>query len=73
MIMSMAIVKVAFFVRIVNGVSRISLRSKGKIDVASVAGVFGGGGHFNAAGCTIDSLNIEEVRQKVLKEVIATT
>ncbi len=73
MIMSMAIVKVAFFVRIVNGVSRISLRSKGKIDVSKVAGFFDGGGHYNSAGCTVDSLNIEEVRQRVLKEVLETT
>lgn len=73
MIMSMAIVRIAFFVRIVNGVSRISLRSKGKINVSKVAQCFGGGGHFNAAGCTIDSLDIEEVRKKILKEVLETT
>lgn len=73
MIMSMAIVRVAFFVRIVNGVSRISLRSKGKINVSKVAQTFGGGGHFNAAGCTIDSLDIEDVRKKILKEILETT
>jgi len=73
MIMSMHIVRIAFFVRIVNGVSRISLRSKGKIDVSKVASVFDGGGHFNAAGCTIDSLNIENVKNRVLKEVLETT
>jgi phosphoesterase RecJ-like protein len=32
---------------------RVSLRSKGSIDVASVAKHFGGGGHRNAAGCTV--------------------
>ena len=32
---------------------RVSLRSKGAIDVASVARRFGGGGHRNAAGCTV--------------------
>ncbi len=32
---------------------RISLRSKGDIDVGSVAKAFGGGGHKNAAGCTV--------------------
>jgi len=72
MIMSMHIVRVAFFVRIVNGVCRISLRSKGKIDVSKVAGTFDGGGHYNAAGCTIDSLDIEYARKKVLKEVLET-
>lgn len=32
---------------------RVSLRSKGSIDVAAVAKRFGGGGHRNAAGCTV--------------------
>jgi phosphoesterase RecJ-like protein len=32
---------------------RVSLRSKGTIDVAAVAKRFGGGGHRNAAGCTV--------------------
>lgn len=32
---------------------RVSLRSKGSIDVAAVAKQFGGGGHKNAAGCSI--------------------
>jgi phosphoesterase RecJ-like protein len=32
---------------------RVSLRSKGAIDVRDVARRFGGGGHVNAAGCTV--------------------
>jgi phosphoesterase RecJ-like protein len=37
---------------------RVSLRSKGDIDVGAVAKEFGGGGHKNAAGCTVHgSLN----------------
>ena len=32
---------------------RISLRSKGEIDVGAVAKELGGGGHKNAAGCTL--------------------
>jgi phosphoesterase RecJ-like protein len=32
---------------------RVSLRSHGEVDVARLAGAFGGGGHRNAAGCTI--------------------
>jgi phosphoesterase RecJ-like protein len=35
------------------GVYRTSLRSKGEVNVARVAGMFGGGGHRNAAGCTL--------------------
>jgi bifunctional oligoribonuclease and PAP phosphatase NrnA len=33
---------------------RISLRSKGSLDVARVAAGFGGGGHLHAGGCTVD-------------------
>jgi phosphoesterase RecJ-like protein len=33
---------------------RVSLRSKGNIDVARVAETFGGGGHKNAAGLAVE-------------------
>lgn len=32
---------------------KVSMRSNGRVDVASVAAVFGGGGHVRAAGCTV--------------------
>jgi bifunctional oligoribonuclease and PAP phosphatase NrnA len=35
------------------GLYRVSLRSKGDVNVAKVAEKFGGGGHRNAAGCTL--------------------
>lgn len=73
MVMSMNIVRVAFFVRVVSNMSRVSIRSKGEIDVSRVANKFGGGGHSNAAGCTFDTLDIENVREIVLKEVLETT
>jgi phosphoesterase RecJ-like protein len=41
---------VAFLKQAEPGVGRVSLRSKGAVDVRSVATVFGGGGHTNAAG-----------------------
>jgi len=42
---------------------KISMRSKGTVDVAFVCSRFGGGGHKNAAGCTIDGdLNEVEMR-----------
>ena len=69
MVMSIAIVKVAFFVRVVNGISRVSLRSKGKVDVSKIAATFGGGGHFNAAGCGLEILDVEKAKQIVLKEI----
>jgi phosphoesterase RecJ-like protein len=36
-----------------EGEIRVSFRSKGRVDVSAVAQVFGGGGHRNAAGCTL--------------------
>ena len=36
-----------------NGEWRVSMRSNNVVDVAAIAQVFGGGGHFHASGCTI--------------------
>ena len=49
-------VESAVFLREVPDVSqfRLSIRSKGKLDVAQVAEHFGGGGHRSASGCTLD-------------------
>jgi len=51
---------VVFFKQIAGSEYRVSMRSKGDIDIAAVAKEFGGGGHKNAAGCsvtgTIDAL-----------------
>lgn len=37
-----------------DGRVRVSLRSKGQVDVAQIAAGFGGGGHLHAGGCTLD-------------------
>ena len=54
---------VAFFKEIAPDSFRVSLRSKGGVDVNRVASVFGGGGHKNAAGCTLNG-PYAEVRAK---------
>ena len=59
---------VAFFKEIAPDCYRISLRSKGNVDVNRVATVFGGGGHKNAAGCTLNG-RIGDVRRKVVTEL----
>jgi phosphoesterase RecJ-like protein len=43
-----------FFRELPDGRFRVSLRSKGKLDVATVAERFGGGGHQCASGCALD-------------------
>jgi phosphoesterase RecJ-like protein len=52
------------------GAVRVSLRSRGELDVARVARVFGGGGHRNAAGCTIDE-TMEEAERRLTAEMRA--
>jgi bifunctional oligoribonuclease and PAP phosphatase NrnA len=47
------IVAVAFVKQVQGDEYRVSLRSKGAVDVGAVAKPFGGGGHRNASGCTI--------------------
>ncbi|HLL88030.1 MAG TPA: DHH family phosphoesterase [Tepidisphaeraceae bacterium] len=37
-----------------GGPIRVSLRSKGQVDVAALAAQFGGGGHARAAGCKVE-------------------
>jgi phosphoesterase RecJ-like protein len=37
-----------------EGAIRLSLRSKGRLDVAGIAVKLGGGGHENAAGVTLE-------------------
>jgi phosphoesterase RecJ-like protein len=44
---------VVFFKQIEGEQYRVSLRSKGDVDIGAVATEFGGGGHKNAAGCTV--------------------
>ena len=45
---------------------RVSLRSKGKINVAGIAEKFKGGGHFDMAGCFVS--NNQKAIRKVLDE-----
>jgi phosphoesterase RecJ-like protein len=53
----------ALFRELPDGRCRVSLRSKGKLDVAHVAESFGGGGHECASGCSLDGPIDEAVRQ----------
>jgi len=53
-LISIAGVESAVFLREVASQFRLSIRSKGKLDVAQIAEYFGGGGHRSASGCTLD-------------------
>ena len=54
----------------IDGQLRVSLRSKGEIDVRSVATGHGGGGHRNASGFSL-SIPLNKARSRIIAEVTA--
>jgi phosphoesterase RecJ-like protein len=52
-----------------NGKVKVSFRSNGRVDVQALSRQFGGGGHRQAAGATLDGL-LEEVREQILQAVV---
>ena len=68
---SIGSVRVGFLLRELGGGRvKVSLRAKGDVDVNRVAARFGGGGHANAAGCTIAG-SLDAVTQQMLEAVRA--
>jgi phosphoesterase RecJ-like protein len=68
---SIGSVKVACLLRELGGGRvKVSLRGKGEVDVNRIAATFGGGGHANAAGCTISG-PLDTVTRRVLDAVSA--
>ena len=59
---------VAFFKEIEPTFYRISMRSKGGVDVNRVAKLFGGGGHKNASGCSMTGA-YADVRARLVPEL----
>jgi len=63
---SIAGVRMALLFRhIGNGKIKVSFRSMGEVDVAALAGQFGGGGHHRAAGASLAG-SMAEVEEQVL-------
>ena len=54
-----------------GGAIRVSLRSKGQVDVARFAEQFGGGGHARAAGLKLET-TLDEARHRVVSAMEAT-
>ena len=54
-----------------DGRFKLSLRSKGSVNVERVARAFGGGGHINAAGCRVDG-ELSEIRRRVIEAIRAS-
>jgi phosphoesterase RecJ-like protein len=63
-VLSIGEVEVAALLReLPDGRFRVSLRSKGNLDVAHVAESFGGGGHECASGCSVEGPLAEALRR----------
>ncbi|MGH9604491.1 MAG: DHH family phosphoesterase [Terracidiphilus sp.] len=60
-----------FFRELPEGRIRLSLRSKGGLNVAALAERLGGGGHENAAGCTLDG-PLAVTMQEILAQMRAS-
>lgn len=61
-------VEVSIFIRETDKGYRVSLRSNNYVNVSDVCLIFGGGGHFHAAGCTI-AQTLEQVKEKIVNQV----
>ncbi|MNC79379.1 Bifunctional oligoribonuclease and PAP phosphatase NrnA [compost metagenome] len=62
-------VEVGILFKVINEHAvKVSLRSAGKVDVAALAQVFGGGGHTRAAGARLEA-TLEQAIPLVLEEV----
>jgi phosphoesterase RecJ-like protein len=48
--------------------TKVSLRSQNSFDVSALARIFGGGGHRNAAGCTVDQ-DLNSTKELILKKI----
>jgi phosphoesterase RecJ-like protein len=59
---------VVFFKQNEGDQYRVSMRSKGEIDIGAVAKEFGGGGHKNAAGCTV-SAGIDALQKLFVEKI----
>ncbi len=58
----------ALFKEVDDDKVKVSLRSRGAIDVSRIAQLFGGGGHKNAAGCTIYG-SLKSAKETILREI----
>jgi phosphoesterase RecJ-like protein len=59
---------VVFFKQDKGDMYRVSMRSKGEVDIGMIAKEYGGGGHKNAAGCSIAG-PIEELQKALVGKI----
>ena len=62
------VLAVVYMREVRSGVFRVSLRSKGDVDVSSIAESHGGGGHKNAAGCRVEG-DWDDLEARLMSEL----
>jgi phosphoesterase RecJ-like protein len=62
-------IQAVVFFKVMDGQVRVSLRSKGAVDVREIAKTFGGGGHRNAAGFTADG-DYQTARPAIVERLV---
>lgn len=62
------IMAVVYMREVRDGIFRVSLRSKGDVDVSGIAESYGGGGHKNAAGCRVEG-EWDELENRLMREL----
>ncbi len=70
MVLSIGIVEVVAYFRIIDNKVRVSLRSKNDIDVSEISAKFNGGGHKNSAGFVINTTDLKKTRKKVVTSIL---
>jgi len=68
MILSIDVVQIAIFLRVSNGKTRVSLRSKQK-DITYIAKAFNGGGHTLASGCSVETLDVIKAKDMIIEYI----
>lgn len=63
------VLAVALIKKQADGTFRVSLRSKGDVNVREVAQRWGGGGHKNASGCTLTERSLETAKDALVRAV----
>ena len=63
-------VEVSVFMReVATGGFKVSMRSNEYVNVSDICLMFGGGGHVKAAGCTITTGTLEQIRDKIINQI----
>ncbi len=62
-------VEVSIFIKEKEKGYKASLRSNEYVNVSDVCLIFGGGGHKHAAGCTVTTMQLEQLKEKIINQI----